>query len=153
MPRPRNAIAELVGDGDDLVDVLRELLLVRSGCFADLAAQLELPARLERDRRLAALEGDHVSAFEARLPAEPVREPAQHRLDAARPVVGRRAARPAIDRDLLVLGADAPFAARLRPGRKVLDQRVTTAHGSFQLGCRLHEIGHGFPIQRPSRRY
>ena len=61
------------------------------------------------------------------------------------PEKGHGAAGRAIDGDLLVLGADAPLAARLGARCKVLDQRITTGHRSLELGGRLDEIGHGLP--------
>jgi hypothetical protein len=117
--------------------------------FAGFTGKLELRSGLEGDRRFPTLEGDHVVAFEARRPTELVGEPTQYGLDASWSEVARRASRPAIDGNLLVFGADPPLGARLRPGSKILDQCVATAYRSFQLGRRLHEIGHGFPYSGP----
>src|SRR5205823_8692274 len=70
---------ELVADGDDLDHVLAELRFRTVNRVTRLAGELELTARLEGDRRLSPLEGDHVLALEARRPAETVGELLEHR--------------------------------------------------------------------------
>src|SRR6185312_5572785 len=103
---PEEGDAELVCDRDDLVHVLRELLVRAVDAFAGFTGKLELRSGLEGDRRFPTLEGDHVVAFEARRPTELVGEPTQYGLDASWSEVARRASRPAIDGNLLVFGAD-----------------------------------------------
>src|SRR5262249_24452459 len=112
---------ELVADGDDLVHVLAELGFGTVDRVTGLAGKLELTARLESNRPLSPLECDHVFALEARDPTETVGEPFEHRLDAARPVVTRRASCLPVDSDLLVFGADPPFVPRLRAGGEIVD--------------------------------
>ena len=91
---------------------------------AHLAAELDLPAGLERDRRLVPAQRDDASVLHHLLPAVALGQAAQQRLDAARRRRTARLARRAPHRDLLVLGADAPVLARLGGGREVLDQLV-----------------------------
>ena len=118
---------------------------------AGLAGQLELAARLQRDRRPAPLEGDHVLTFQTGNPAEAIGQPAQHGFDAPRSIVARGAAGLAIDADLFVLGADPPLGARLGAPLEVRDQRIAPAHRRLERGAGLHEIGHSLPIQRGYR--
>ena len=87
--------------------------------LAGLAAELDLPARLESDLRAAAAEGDDVALLLLGLPAVAVDHFPQDAIDAARTEYGNRLAGVPIDADLLVLGADAPAVARFAGGLKV----------------------------------
>ncbi len=81
------------------------------------ARQLELPARLERDRAAAGHvgEADDVRPVHDRLPAEQMLHAVQQRTDRAAALVGHRLVRIGGERELLVLGADAPLRLRLHP--------------------------------------
>src|SRR5581483_11502111 len=76
--------------------------------FERRAAQLELPARFERDRAMRVVrERDDVTLFENRLPAV-TGHAAQQRADAVRPFIGRAFQVGAAEHEFFVLGADAP---------------------------------------------
>ncbi len=75
------------------------------------AGELELAARLERDGAAAGhvIKTDRMVALEDRLPAEQVLHALEKRPDAAPALVGHRRQVLDVERDLLVLGADAPL--------------------------------------------
>src|SRR5262249_52979011 len=83
--------------------------------FDRRAGELELPARLERDRTAAGHveHADDVTVLEDRLPAKQMLHAIEQRADAAPALVGNRPV--AFDREgeLLVLGADAVLRLRL----------------------------------------
>ena len=86
------------------------------------ARQLELAARLERDRRLAARKPDEIVAVIDRLPAEPP-QPFEQAADAAlAAVIGDRPQILAPEDEFLVLGADAPALARLGARGEIFDK-------------------------------
>ena len=86
--------------------------------FQRRAGELELAAGLERDRAAADRVGepDDVVGVEDRLPAEERLHAFEQRADAARPVIGHRRVAVLVEAELLVLGADPPFVARLAAG-------------------------------------
>src|SRR5262249_8677243 len=107
---------ELVADGDDLADVLGELGARAVHAVAELTAQLDLPARLERDRRLVAAQGHRAPVLLDRPPPVALSQLTQQHLDAPRSGERHRTAVFAAHGDLLVLGAEAPLVARLGAG-------------------------------------
>jgi hypothetical protein len=90
------------------------------------AGQLELAARLERNRRRPGhrSEPDDVLALHDRFPAEQEPHAFEQRADAARSFVGNRVV--AVDRkgEFLVLGADAELGLRLHALLQPRDQLV-----------------------------
>ena len=90
------------------------------------SGELELAARLERNRALADLviEPDQAGMVVDRRPAEARLHALQQGLDAAAPFVGHRRRPGLIEHDLLVLGADAKLlgrlAALLKPARQLV---------------------------------
>ena len=90
------------------------------------AGELELPARLERDRAAAGdvEHADDVAVLEDRLPAEQVLHAFEQRTDAAPALVGDRPVAFDGERKFLVLGADAEFRLRLHALGKPRDQGV-----------------------------
>ena len=107
------------------------------------AGQLELAARLERDRAAAGHveQADDVAVLDDRLPAEQMLHAFEQRADAAAAVIGNRAV--ALDREgeFLVLGADAELRLRLaRPLRTTRRARRASRSASCRLGrgpCRV----------------
>ena len=79
------------------------------------AGQLELPARLERNRAAAGHieQADNIVALRDRLPAEQVLHAFKQRADAAAPLIGHRLVVIEREREFLVLGADAKTRFRL----------------------------------------
>ena len=92
-------LAEMSADlAAGLVDVLQRR-----------ARQLDLTARLQRHRAVAAIgQRDQLAILEDWFPAEAGQAP-QHRADALRPVVGQRAIVLQPVGEFLVLGADPPL--------------------------------------------
>src|SRR6185369_2698709 len=88
------------------------------------AGELDLATRLERDGEAVAGESDGRAVLFARRPAESFGEADEQALDAPRTAEWRRATRPRVDRELLVLGPDLPFGPRLRRGVELLDQLI-----------------------------
>src|SRR5690606_2843700 len=101
------------------------------------AGELELPARLQRDVAAVHGEGDDVAVLLDRLPAEAL-QAAQHGADAVGLLVADRAQGLQVEDEFLVLGADAPIAARLVAGFEILHQLPLARDGraaGFR-GCR-----------------
>ncbi len=85
------------------------------------ARKLELPARLEADRGLAALQPDR-DCRGRRIGSQPwMRRPFEHGAD-AHGLVGRRGEVRTAEAELLVLGADSPRVARLASRRQTSPQ-------------------------------
>src|SRR5207244_12167282 len=89
--------AEVAAEAHDLAYVGRELLLRTVDRRTLLAGELELTARLERDRCATACQRHRPAVLFLRLPAVALREPAEKRLDAARARKRRRPARLPVD--------------------------------------------------------
>src|SRR5262249_40632993 len=118
------------------------------------ARELELAARLERDRPAAGdvAEPDDVLPLHDRLPAEEVAHAVEQRADAARAVVGHRLVTGEREGEFVVLGADAEplprLVARLEPRDKLvsgLDRRhvdLVTGH-AVSVGERAATIHKG----------
>src|SRR5690606_5997801 len=89
--------------------------------FKRRAGQLELTARLERDRALPGRlhQSDDVTGIDDRLPSEHALHAFQQRLDPAVAAIGYGSIAIDIERKLLVLGADSPLIARLVAGDEV----------------------------------
>ena len=106
------------------------------------AGELELAARLERDRGDALLQGDDIVAFVDALPTVFVGELVQERADAALAFVGNRFERIVVKGELLVVGANAPSrAVGLRAFLEMRDEIAKALkQGRFFLG-----IGHERP--------
>ena len=85
------------------------------------AGELELAAGLERDAAGIAAERDDVAVLLDRLPAEALQAP-EDRTDAVGPIIGQRPEVAAAEGELLVLGADAPFVARLAARFEIGDE-------------------------------
>ena len=117
---PEEADAERARDLAQLRQMRHQL---RAGLMHGLdrrAGQLELPARLERDRAAAGdvEQADDVAVLEDRLPAEQVLHAFEQRADAAPALVRDRPVALDRERKFLVLGADAELRLRLaRPRR------------------------------------
>src|SRR5208282_4890331 len=92
--------------------------------LALLAGQLDLAARLERDRRALTLQREDVAVLVFGLEAIVGRHPPQQVLDAAGAGVGDSGRIGGTDYHLLVLGADTPIRARLAALLEVADQVV-----------------------------
>ena len=90
------------------------------------AGELELSARLERDRAAAGHIGkaDDVRPVHDRLPAEQMLHADEQRADRAAALVGHRLAGIGGERELLVLGAGAPLRFRFRAFGKPRDELV-----------------------------
>ena len=93
------------------------------------ARELQLTARLERDRRAATRQADRPPLLLLGLPPEPVRELPEHDLDAPAPREAGGTGALALDDDLLVLRANAPPLARLAGSMKLLDQLLHARDG------------------------
>jgi len=89
--------------------------------------KLELPAGLERDVGLAALERDRVVALDHGLPAEARQASSMARIPPA--VIGQGLQRLPVKAELLVLGAHAPGGLGLLPAAK------------YSISCRRFSIG------------
>src|SRR3546814_1316331 len=89
------------------------------------------PARLQRDAAAFLGERDGIAAFQDRLPAEAL-QPAQDGADAVRPLVGQTTQVAMPERELLVLGADAPrrfrLVALLEPFEDRKSTRLNSSH-------------------------
>src|SRR4029077_15006812 len=132
--------AELAPDAHDLAHVGGELPVRAVDGRTLLARQLELRARLERDRGAVARERHDVAVLLLRLPVVALVKPAQDGLDAAPAGERRRLARRALDRDLLVLRADLPALARPARTVELLDELVDRLDGDGL--CAGLEVGH-----------
>ena len=90
------------------------------------AGELELSARLERDRAAAGHIGkaDDVRPVHDRLPAEQMLHADEQRADRAAALVGHRLAGIGGERELLVLGAGPPLRFRFRAFGKPRDELV-----------------------------
>jgi hypothetical protein len=93
--------------------MLGELGISAMDAFARLAAQLDLPARLQGDLRFVARQRDDVAVVLFRLPTKSFDQLAQNAIDAARAEIENRLPRAADDADFLVFGANAPTIGRL----------------------------------------
>ena len=124
-PRPERAHAEgEKADAEALADRLRVGQMLRrfAGGLVQgpqrRTRQLELPARLERNRSAAGLVGetDGVVALDDRLPAGPLLHALQQGADAPAAFIGNGGGIRPVEWNLLVLGAEPPCLARLLAG-------------------------------------
>src|SRR5262249_36684266 len=119
----------------DLVEMAVDLVAGLVDRAQRCARQLELAARLEADVAVALVERDRVAVLDHRLPTI-ARQTLEQRADAARAVVGQPAMIVERERELLVLGADAPLVDRLAAGLEPRDElplvgdRVAPRRGS-----------------------
>ena len=97
---------------EQLADMLSELGVGAVNALARLAAQLDLPARLQGDLRVVAAERDDVAVLFFRLPAKALDQSRENAIDAARAEIRNRLAGAAVDADFFVLSADPPALAR-----------------------------------------
>ena len=130
---PEKSDAELVADLAHLDEMLAKLLLRLVQGGERRAGELQLAARLEADnaalRAVEAAERDDLAALEHGVPAEAILQAFEQRLDAALAVVRDRRVAAPVEAELLVLGADAPFAARLRARFEIGDELVPRLDG------------------------
>ena len=90
--------------------------------FERRSAQLELAARLQRDRTSSIIgQSDRIAVLDDRLPSE-TRHLPQHRADPVRPLIGDPAQIRAPEHELFVLCANAPCRRRLASGFEVFDK-------------------------------
>ena len=90
------------------------------------AGQLELPARLQRDRPAPGHvgEADDVRPVHDRFPAEQMLHADEQCADRALPIIGHGIVPPGGEGELLVLGADPELRLRLRPLLEPCDEFV-----------------------------
>src|SRR6202008_2981958 len=125
---PGRRVTDAETAGADLGADLAHLVAVRvhlgaglMDAFQGRAGKLELAARLEAHGRQALRKPDDVVAFADRFPAEALHA-FEKRADAGRALIGKRLVILQRVNKFFVLGADAPFALRLRAGRDIGDQ-------------------------------
>ena len=107
------------------------------------AGELELPARLDRDREAALLRGDDPPLLLERLVAE-AREPAQHRARRRRrALVRHRLERAGAQDQLLVLEADLPGVAGPLARAEPRDELVDSGDGGGLVGAGVERHARG----------
>jgi hypothetical protein len=82
--------------------------------LAGLAAEFNLPARLQGNLRVVAGQRDDMPVLFFRLPAETFTQLPQNKLDTLWSEIGNRFARVLVDADLFILGPDAPLSRGFR---------------------------------------
>jgi hypothetical protein len=123
---PEPGDPEIAADRAQLVDVVHPLVVRVVDAAKGRTGELDLPAGLERDRRLSAGECDHVAALVLALgrPAVARDELLEHRAHAARPRVGQRCEGVFEHAELLRLGPHAKRARRLERADEGREQLV-----------------------------
>src|SRR5271170_2733138 len=114
-----------------------ELKLGAMNTFALLAGQLDLAARLERDRRTLTLQGDDAAFFIVGFITVAFDQLPQHGFNAIGAGEGQGATVANADQDLFVFGPDAPLIARFSPTLKVVDEVLLMIN---QVAHRAHPI-------------
>ena len=119
---PEHAEPELVANFAHLAQVLVQLVAGLVHGLQRRSAQLELPARLKRDRTSGIVgEGNGIAVFDDRLPAE-AGHLAQNGGDPVGSIIRHSAQIRATKDELLVLGTDPPRRGRLAAGFEIFEE-------------------------------
>ena len=112
MPKAQKNDIQRFRDFQQLANMLGEFGVSTVDAIAGLAAEFNLPARLQGNLRVAAGQRDDMPVLLLRLPSETLDQLPQNELDPTRAGIGNGFGRISVDADLFVLGSDAPAVAR-----------------------------------------